>query len=81
MHTPIKRKTFEIGLNNSLKDQSQFRFRSDNSIPSTVLLNDNSKGHSRHQNEETFDHLNCLSTSHHNPEKKDESDNSLFRKR
>ncbi|XP_051869190.1 probable ATP-dependent DNA helicase HFM1 [Pristis pectinata] len=81
MHTPIKRKTFEIGLNNSLKDQSQFRFRSDNSIPSTILLNDNSKGHSRHQNEETFDNLNCLSTSHHNPEEKDESDNSLFRTR
>uniref|UniRef100_UPI00398EC65E probable ATP-dependent DNA helicase HFM1 isoform X3 n=1 Tax=Pristiophorus japonicus TaxID=55135 RepID=UPI00398EC65E len=81
MQTPIKRKTFEIGLNNSLKDQSQFRFRSDNSIPSTILLNDNSKGHSRHQHEETFDNLNCLSTSHHNPEEKDESANSLFRKR
>ncbi|XP_067894141.1 probable ATP-dependent DNA helicase HFM1 [Heterodontus francisci] len=81
MHTPIKRKTFEIGLNNSLKDQPQLRFRSDNSIPSTILLNDNSKGHSRHQHEETFDNLNCLSTSHHNAEEKDESANSLFKKR
>ncbi|XP_078418024.1 putative ATP-dependent DNA helicase HFM1 [Cetorhinus maximus] len=81
MHTPIKRKTFEIGLNNSLKDQSQLRFRSDNSIPSTILLNDNSKGHSRHQHEVTFDNLNCLSTAHHNAEEKDENANPLFRKR
>ncbi|XP_069795276.1 probable ATP-dependent DNA helicase HFM1 isoform X2 [Narcine bancroftii] len=81
MHTPIKHKTFEIGLNNFLKDQSEFRFRNDNSIPSTMLFNDNSKGHGRHQKEDTFDHLNFLSTSHHKPEEKDESNNSLFRKR
>ncbi|XP_038649736.1 probable ATP-dependent DNA helicase HFM1 isoform X2 [Scyliorhinus canicula] len=81
MLAPIKRKTFEIGLNNSLKDQSQLGFRSDNSIPSTILLNDNSKGHSRHQHEATFDNLNWLSTSHHNAEEKDESANPLFKKR
>ncbi|XP_078075341.1 putative ATP-dependent DNA helicase HFM1 [Mustelus asterias] len=81
MHTPIKRKTFEIGLNNSLKDQSQLGFRNDNSIPSTILLNDNSKGHCRHQHEATFDNLNWLSTSHHNAEEKDESANPLFKKR
>ncbi|XP_007885537.1 probable ATP-dependent DNA helicase HFM1 [Callorhinchus milii] len=79
-YIPVKRKTFELGISNSLKSQSEFNFRNANSDNSTSFLND-CKGHSRQQQKHIvhlYDNLNCPNISH-NSEEKDKSPNS-FRK-